>query len=307
VHSSRWRNLAMSRMMLGTVQFGLPYGIANRTGQPQPAEVVRIVGAAVEGGVTCFDTAAAYGTSEEVLGRALQELKLSSSVTVVTKVRPISDEAFGDPAAARREIAKSIEQSRKKLQLDCLPVVLFHREQDAAYLEMLFELRDRGWLAQVGVSCDNQPGRAVQFSQSQQVDALQIPASLVDRRHALAGSFDSADCHGVAVFVRSVFLQGLLLLPDANIAESLRPVIPVRAALTSLAFDSGMSLRELAVRFVLTLPGVTSVITGVETVDQVRDNLHLFAAGPLSPELWQAVMHLDVLLPEKIITPSRWM
>ena len=79
--TSTWNNEQLSRLMLGTVQFGMPYGVANRTGQPSYPDVVAILAAAVEGGVNCFDTAAAYGTSEDVLGRALRELGIADRVT----------------------------------------------------------------------------------------------------------------------------------------------------------------------------------------------------------------------------------
>ena len=99
MQTSSWNGLSLSRMMLGTVQFGLPYGVANHTGQPSYDEVVRIVAAAVEGGVNCFDTAAAYGTSEEVLGNALHELGLADQVTVVTKVFPLTAAELADSSA----------------------------------------------------------------------------------------------------------------------------------------------------------------------------------------------------------------
>ncbi|MFP6678012.1 MAG: aldo/keto reductase, partial [Pirellulaceae bacterium] len=71
---SLWKDLRLSRLTLGTVQFGLPYGVANRGGQTSYSDVVKILRVCLDGGVNCFDTAADYGTSEEVLGRALREL-----------------------------------------------------------------------------------------------------------------------------------------------------------------------------------------------------------------------------------------
>ena len=149
--------------MLGTVQFGMPYGVANRTGQPTYRDVLAIVAAAVEGGINCFDTAAAYGTSEEVLGRALHELRIADRVVVVTKVRPLRGAELADGVLASRAIEQSVADSRRRLQLDCLPVVLFHREADAAYSEVLDRLQAQGWLRYAGVSCDNRPGPASTF------------------------------------------------------------------------------------------------------------------------------------------------
>lgn len=296
----------LSRLMLGTVQFGMPYGVANRTGQPAYPDVLRIVAAAVEGGVNGFDTAAAYGTSEHVLGRALHELGVAERAVVVTKVRPLGAEALADAAAAARAIEQSLAESRQRLQLDCLPVVLFHREADAAYLHVLEDLRDRGWLQQMGVSCDNRPGPAAQFVAAGKVSALQIPGNVLDRRHQRSGVFRDAAARGVAVFIRSVYLQGLLVMPEKDIPTNLRDVLPVRRQLAGLAGQAGMNLAELGCRYMLSQDGVTCVLTGVETVGQVRENLAMFARGPLPGDLLRAIDAAVTELPESLLTPSMW-
>lgn len=304
MQTSSWNGLSLSRMMLGTVQFGLPYGVANQTGQPTYDEAVRIVAAAFEGGVNCFDTAAAYGTSEEVLGNALHELKLTSQVTVVTKVLPLTDLELANPPAAFQAIERSIENSRKKLRLDCLPIVLFHRETDAAHIECLARLRDRGWLNYYGVSCNNFAGPAQEFAAS--TDALQIPANIVDRRHLQPDFFTTTVTNNVAIFVRSVYLQGLLVMRESEIPTSLREILPTRQKLAAIAQQTGLSLQELAVRFILSQAGVTSVLVGVESVAQVVDNLPLFRNQPLPDDVLTQLQRLNFDLPESLITPSQW-
>ncbi len=296
----------LSRLMLGTVQFGLPYGVANRTGQPGYAQVLAILAAAIEGGVNCFDTAAAYGSSEDVLGRALQELGVASQVVVVTKVRALTPEEVESRPLALKAIEQSVESSRRRLGLDCLPMVLFHREADARYLDVLEDLKDRGWLRHAGVSCDNRPGPAVEFARSGHAAALQIPANVLDYRHQSSGVFREAAAGGVAVFVRSVYLQGLLVMPEDAIPPALRDVIPVRRRLAAIASDAGMSLAELALRVMLSRAGITCLLTGVDTVGQLRENIALFNRGPLPADMIAAVDAAVPVLPEVILTPSLW-
>ncbi len=304
--TSTWNNYRLSRLMLGTVQFGMPYGVANRTGQPEYHDVLAIVAAAVEGGVNCFDTAAAYGTSEEVLGRALHELGVVDQVVVMTKVRPLSPAELSGAASASRAIEQSVAESRRRLQLDCLPVVLFHRESDAVHRHVLDELQAKGWLRHVGVSCDNRPGPAAEFVASGNMSALQLPGNVLDRRHQRSGLFQVAASLGVAVCLRSVYLQGLLVMPEQDIPPGLREVIPVRRKLEAIAAESGMNLAELALRYMLSQAGLTCVITGVETVAQVRDNLAIFDRGPLPADLLDIIDEVNTELPESVITPSRW-
>lgn len=73
--------------------------------------------ALAEGGITCFDTAPIYGGSEALLGRALRELRVLDDVTVVTKVRALTDEQFADPAVAAIAITASVDASRERLGL----------------------------------------------------------------------------------------------------------------------------------------------------------------------------------------------
>jgi aryl-alcohol dehydrogenase-like predicted oxidoreductase len=304
--TSTWKDKQLSRLMLGTVQLGMPYGVANRTGQPSFSDVVAILATALEGGVNCFDTAAAYGTSEEVLGRALRELGVLDRVTIVTKVRALNPIELADPVLATRAIEQSVSESRRRLQLDRLPVVLFHREADARFGNVLEELRGRGWLGHYGVSCDNRPGPAAEFVRDGNFSALQLPGNILDNRHLQSGVFQMAAARGVAVFVRSVYLQGLLLMLDNEIPLALQPVIPARRRLASLAQNAGMSLAELALRYMLSQKEVTCVITGVETAQQVHDNLAMFNRGPLPSDLLNALNAGSPDLPQLIITPNMW-
>lgn len=304
--NSTWKNLPLSKLMLGTVQFGLPYGVANRTGQPEYRDVVAILAAAIEGGVNCFDTAAAYGTSEEVLGRALRELKVADQVTVVTKFRPLSPDELADPKLASAALEQSVKSSLERLQLDGLPIVLFHRESDAVHRNTLEPLREKGWLRHVGVSCAHLPGPPAEFIQSGDVSALQLPANLLDRRHEQSGIFQKATAEGVAVFIRSAFLQGLLVMPESEIPVVLREVLLARKRLEQLSSSAGMDLPELALRYLLTQSDVTSILIGVETLAQVQENLKRFERGPLPADLFAAIQGEAFDLPELILTPALW-
>lgn len=306
MQTTTWNGLSLSQMMLGTVQFGIPYGIANQTGQPDYEDVVAIVDAAVTGGVNCFDTAAAYGQSEKILGLALQELGIGHKVVVVTKVRPLTTVELANPRLAELAIQASIELSLQRLQLDCLPIVLFHRECDAKFLGVLERLRDEGKLKHFGVSCGNIPGAAADLVSEGYASALQIPANIVDRRHFRSGIMQESVSRNVAIFIRSVYLQGLLAMSEETIPDKLRGILSERQRLTLIAEDSGLSLMELALRYILSLPGITSVLTGVETKEQVEQNLVMFSRGRLSEDILSAIHQDATELPEVLITPSMW-
>ena len=295
----------LSRLMLGTVQFGLRYGVANTTGQPSYETVRDILSCAHEGGVNCLDTAPRYGDSEEVLGRAMSELGIADRMVVVTKVHPTADKNSSGQSADKA-ILKSVTQSLKRLRLDVLPICLFHNEKDFSCIDSLLRLKEKGLIRHVGVSLGTKPGPAAAIVESGLIEAVQIPANILDHRHVQSGIFKTARRHGVATFVRSVYLQGLLLMPEEDIHPDLVPVIPARRKLQAIADQAGMSMDELAVRYVLAIEGVTCALAGVESVAQMRQNIALFSKPPLDKNLIKAATAAVPCLPEKILTPYLW-
>ena len=296
--------IRFSRLMLGTVQFGMPYGIANRTGQPSYELARDIVALAYDGGVNCLDTAAAYGSSEAVLGKALHELGLSGKISVVSKVPALPEECSSD-RAARRFIEDTVHSSLRRLQIDRLDVCLFHRADDAHYMDALLGLRDRGMIGQVGISVDT-PGEAIPILSGGTAAALQAPLNLLDKRMERAGVFAAVRRRRVLLFTRSAYLQGLILMPEGDVPQELQPVLPVRRALEQVAAEAGIGMAEMALRYPLSRPEVTSVVVGVEGLEQMRENLSLSAKGGLGPDLIERIEQLVPELPERCIRPSLW-
>lgn len=289
-------------LVLGTVQLGMPYGIANRRGQPDYAEARAILAAAYESGVTWLDTAAAYGESEEILGRALRDLGLTGRVNVVTKVPDLADVP---PESVPTRMEDVLTQSLRRLGIDRLPAVLFHREADARFLEALLTLRERGLVDRLGVSLMT-PEALAKLLPDERVTAVQVAASALDQRFSRAGLLESAESRGISVFARSVYLQGLLLMSEAEVPSHLAEVLPLRRSLEALAADAGMSLAELALRFVLAETGVAAVVVGAESVEQVRANAGFARRGALPPNLAEKVRQAVPELPEDLIIPHLW-
>jgi len=305
MEKKQFAEFTLSRLMLGTVQLGLPYGIANRTGQPSYQEARGILAAAYEGGVNCLDTAAAYGTSEEVLGRALADLGIADKMTIVTKVHHMAQGL--DAATAAAIIEESVVQSLRRLRLEALPICIFHIEENFCYADALLRLKERGLVRHIGSSVMT-PAATAAIVESGLAEAVQIPTSVLDHRysHPAGGVIRRAAQAGMAVFIRSIYLQGLLLIAEENLPGELAAVIPVRRRLAALAAEAGISLSELAVRYVLSLDGVMCGVVGIETVEQMRQNLAMFTKGPLDAGLRQAVEAAVPDLPDKILMPSQW-
>jgi len=298
-----FKELCFSRLMLGTVQFGLKYGIANKAGLPSYKSAKEIISCAWHGGVNCFDTASSYGQSEEILGRIFTELGIAGKVTVASKIYAMPQDL--SPAQAEKNVRKSVIKSLELLHLDALPICMFHREQDYRYMDALVKCRQEGLLRYTGLSVYS-PEAAIAAIKDGRIDTLQVPANLLDHRFRKAGIFKFAAERRIAVFVRSVYLQGLLLMPESDIIPELRDVIPVRRKLKEIGLNAGITMKSLAVRYLMGIEGITCLLAGVDSVEQMKENLNLFSDEPLKPEIVEDVERAVPDMPEKILLPYQW-
>ena len=296
-------DIEFSPLMLGTVQFGLDYGIANQGGRPEYRTCRDIVACALEAGINCFDTAAAYGESEQVLGRIISELNVADQVVVVSKNRPISD--LDVPAEqVPGFIESSLVQSLENLRMEALPVFLFHRDRDLPWMEALHAMKERGLVGRVGISVDTAEG-AEQAVGNGLVEAIQLPHNLFD--HRFSGTvFGRVLERKIPLFARSAFLQGLLLMPEEKIPKNLHVVVPVRRRIEALAREAGMGMPEICLRYCLSFPAITSVLIGVDSVEQLRENAAMMQRGPLDRDLMQRMDECVPDFPNSVVRPSLW-
>ncbi|MBN1615181.1 MAG: aldo/keto reductase [Deltaproteobacteria bacterium] len=295
-----------SRLVLGTAQLGMPYGIANRTGKPDYKKAYDIVHAAWEGGVRCFDTAQAYGDSERVLGRALSSLrKPLQEPLIVTKLDPMLD--ITNPKATD----KAIQGSLRRLKVERLYALMFHFEELPPSLalnnglkDLLSGYRRDGLIGHIGISVYT-PKSALQALQCDLIDLVQVPTNVLDRRFLNAGVFDLAMEMGKEIFIRSVFLQGLLLMDSDRLPASMDFAAPVVRSFTNVSESAGVPRIVLAFGYVRLRFPRTRVIFGAETVDQVENNLKNWCRdipdGLLS-KIDENLSNTD----EQIVDPRQW-
>lgn len=289
----------ISRLMLGTVQFGLDYGIANRNGQVPYAEVVKILDLAIRSGITCLDTAASYGASEEVLGRALAELGAPASLRLVSKIPPLPAD---HPDVERgRLIAETLSRSLERLRVNALHACLFHSEDDLDSLPLLQAACRDGAARHVGVSLNARRLPALPDG----CTAVQIPMNMLDARYAALTRATSSP-RRLQTYARSAYLQGLLLLDEREIPASLAELLPAIAPLSAIRLRHGWSRQEFYLRYMLSVPGIDNIVFGVDSLAQLRENLELAARGPLPDPVCAEIRQHQCELPDTLICPSRW-
>lgn len=273
-----------SKIGLGTVQFGLPYGISNSGGQTSSREVQLILKTAIENQIEVLDCAAAYGNAEKVLGNF--DLGFFK---VVSKFMP---------PAPGRSIRSQMENTLKDLNLPSLYSYLAHRPQEIndspEQWEEFEELKKLGKVEKIGFSLNEPEELETLLNNGFIPDLIQVPYSYFDRRFQdLIQNLWSKGCE---IHTRSTFLQGLFFVEPETLHRYFSDVIPI---LRELKKNSDNLAGDL-LKFVVDQPFIDKVIIGVETQNQLLQNLKelKLAAAPLPK--------LDYKISDNILIPSRW-
>lgn len=292
------------KLGLGTVQFGLDYGVSNTEGKTTPAEVATILKLAASSGITVVDTAAMYGASEAVLGPILSSM--DHPLDIVTKT-PRFDVTSLTPADATR-LEQTFMQSLATLKAPSLYGLLFHHADDllaegaALLVEKTLELKRRGLIKKWGFSAYT--GQQIDAILSRFIpDVIQVPVNILDQRLINGGQLKRLKQAGVEVHSRSTFLQGLLLMNPESLHPYFSPYRNLLASLSREAVSHGLSPLQVALKFVMDMEEIDHVIVGVCSSGELRhilDTVHSlpecsidyrrFASndeGLLNPALWR--------------------
>lgn len=285
-----------NRLALGTVQLGLPYGIANRSGQVSANEASQILSVARAAGIDTLDTAIAYGESEIRLGSAgVSEWRIVSKLPAIP----------ADCANVAQWTREHVQGSLQRLGVTRLHGLLLHRSQEwlgphgaALYAEMR-ALKEEGMVASVGVSI-YEPSELESLWGRHALDLVQAPFNIADRRLATSGWLARLHASGTEVHVRSAFLQGLLLMPPGERPAKFDRWNTFWSAWHSWLRVEGLSALEACIGFALSQAEIDRVVVGVEEAWQLREILDAAGRAGVVPPVSLAVEDPDLL------NPSRW-
>ena len=284
------------RLALGTAQFGLNYGIANQAGQVLINDAATILDCAAAAGLDTLDTAIAYGDSEDRLGQIGV-----NQWQIVSKLPQLPDRSLDVSGWVRASVMGSL----KRLKVCCLGGLLLHHpadllgtQGDALYAAMA-ELKSLGVVKKIGISI-YQPDELDTLLEHMAFDVVQAPFNIFDRRLIDSGWLGRLGHLGVELHVRSVFMQGLLLMPGA-----LRPAKFQRWQPLWDEWERWLSVHQLTpleacLRYALSFNEIRRVIVGVDTPGQLKE-IMTAASGNLPP-VSVGLRSTDVAL----LNPSNW-
>ncbi len=286
--------------ILGTVQFGLDYGIANKSGKPAKEHVFEILDTAYAKGVRYLDTAAAYGDSEKVIGEWIASRKIGD-VKIISKLPAVGDNEKEVKAIVNAKLEKSLEA----LNVKSLYGYLLHSAKDYSQhkqeIDTIFRsMLDNGAVERVGASLYSPD--EITIDDKTPLNFFQVPFNLFDTRFRL---WLTLDC--VSMMVRSVFLQGLFFLSPDELTRKLPESVPMIKRLNDTAKKFDMDIAEMAIAFVISFPNIFGVVFGVESIRQFESNFDKFCcACPLEKGQVDYIMHEFNAVPDSVYNPILW-
>lgn len=286
----------MSRLALGTVQFGIPYGVANQTGQVTRAMAKAMLQLAAANGIDTLDTAIAYGESEDCLGGIGTE-----GFKLVTKLPSIQDGCRDVNGWVQEQVAASLS----RLGVSKLYGLLLHRPDQLLGLngkklyQSLQHLKDDGQVQKIGVSI-YAPSELDAITKLFHLDLVQAPFNLVDRRLLTSGWLERLKEGGVEIHTRSSFLQGLLLMPYEAIPPKFAPWAELWSKWQDWLTRHSVTALQACLAYPLSFSEIDRVVVGADSVSQLKQ---IIEAANYMPQVNLPNLQCEE---ENLINPARW-
>jgi len=285
------------KLALGTVQFGLDYGVANTDGKVDTTTMTSILQEAWSKGIDTLDTAISYGESEKRLG--MTNVK---DWRIVTKLPEIPNECTN----INTWILNQVQKSLLRLGVTRISALLLHRpdqllESNGVEIwKALQDLKQKNIVKKIGFSvydCNQLDALWDSF----QPNIVQMPYNLLDQRFLISGWMKKMNDAGVEIHVRSIFLQGLLLMSKSDRPEKFNHWKEIWEVLDAWLLEYDITAVEAAISFAMDNPYIDKMVVGVDNVQQLEEILSII--------LKRKIVHPPKSLHTsdvRLINPSQW-
>ena len=283
----------MVKIALGTAQFGINYGISNEKGIPNDNELKMIFTSARNHGIKYLDTHSAYGSSEERIGKLAKNF-----FKIVTKFSKVT---------SNMELRSSLSNSLRRLNVDFIYGFLAHDPNSLintpSLWHELLELKRSGKIKKIGYSLYSPEQLEKLMELGCIPEIVQLPYSLLDRK--FEGYLPLLKEHNTEIHVRSVFLQGLYLMNPSSLPKKLSSLKESLTILQKLCKNEKKSVAEIALNFVRVNPYIDQLVIGVESAQQLNENIDLISKQISSPEFFVKLDSINVK-DKLLLNPSNW-
>lgn len=305
---------APKKMTLGGVQFGMEYGITNDSGMVSESESISIIRSAITEGIAYIDTAAAYGNSEQVIGKSLIG-GWSNRVKIITKLTPFRDEELkeSDGASLSFMVRNSFLQSCVNLRVNHLDTLMLHRTDHLNYYPIcseLIKLKEEGLINHIGVSVQS-PEELIFVIQNKNVSIIQMPYNILDYRWETVVDLikQERDERELIIHARSALLQGLLCSDNVN--KWLKAGIENSSEIVDWLNEKykqykKMSVSDICIGYVNSQDWIDSVVIGVDSEKNLLSNLQSISMPLMSSEAINELSASRPRVKSESLNPANW-
>lgn len=283
----------MPKLALGTVQFGLKYGINNISGVPTNVELESILMLAKKAGIELLDSAQGYGDAEERLGKFSEY-----DFQVITKFKKLGS---GYP------FHEELKESLNKLNTESVYGYLAHDGdlliENPNWWHSLQEAKSQGLVKKIGYSLYSVNQLESLLAQNMIPDIIQFPYNVFDQR--FAPHMSELVSLGVEIHTRSVYLQGLLQINPERLSNNLKQLKPNLIKLRDIAVQNNLSISELCLGFALSNPLINKVVIGIDNPSQLAENIYISQKDFLSKEVISELLSIGVT-DLNLLNPTNW-
>lgn len=290
------------KLAIGTAQFGMSYGISN-TGQQVLADQIKLIlEYAISQGVCVIDTAYAYGSAETTLGN---HSELLSSVDIITKIPALC--ARDKNCSVNSWIGYILQKSLERLKRKSVYGLLAHCAKDfldeygKEFYNALLSLKEQGFIKKIGFSAYTREDIENVLDRFK-IDLIQVPINVFDQRLLKDNFLKNVQNSGVEIHARSVFLQGLLLMPPSALLSEFRSIVPLLNKFEQYCFQKSMTRLQVALQFVMNMTYVDRCVVGVTSVKELSELMSLAHENYSVPN----DISMFSIDDEKILNPALW-
>lgn len=285
-----------NKLIVGTVQFGLDYGINNKGGKVALAEVFKILDLAKLVGIQTLDSAEVYGNAHEIIG-GYHKVR-NSKFKIITKIPTVID---GDT------VSEKVKKYKTQLALDEIDTLMFHSYasylENSSLIEELLLLKEKGEIHKIGVSIYTNE-EALELLEDERIELVQLPFNLLDNWSLRGETLKKLKENGKEVHTRSAFLQGLFF-KDLKVTDPLFKAFGDEVSiLKQLGIDNGFTMQQMALLYCLQQDCIDKVVIGVDNEHQLSLNL-----AAVKMELSSQIMSIIDAIKVKnftMLNPSKW-
>jgi aryl-alcohol dehydrogenase-like predicted oxidoreductase len=284
----------MSKLILGTVQFGLNYGVNNSSGKPNYNEIKSILDYAYENGVRELDSADVYGDSQEIIGQF--ELASPNRFKLMSKFVDDQGETF----------EKYLFKSLKRLNRIFLDGYYFHRFSDFEkfnFFDQVYDLKKRNILGVLGVSLYSNEQLKIAIDHPD-IDLIQLPFNLLDSNSEKQNLLIRAKENGKKIYIRSIFLQGLFFKKPDNLPNQFLSLAHAIRTLHDIAITTNFSIEDLCMAYVSSKFFIDGIVIGVDNLNQLKSNINS-SKLTLDQEIITEIEKITIS-DRNLLNPSLW-